>query len=84
MAGGCCAGGVHGCCAGWRCASRLLGYPLESAWCLVSELCRLTVVWADCRCVLSLVFLGGARRLELSPCNTRIRWFAEEAEVPEL
>jgi len=34
-------------------------------------MCRLTVVWVDCRCSLSLVFLGGARRLELSPCNTQ-------------
>ena len=24
----------------------------------------------DCRCFLSFVFLGVARRLELSPCNT--------------
>ena len=28
------------------------------------------MVWVDCRCFLSIVFLGGARRLELSPCNT--------------
>ena len=31
------------------------------------------VGWADlvdCRCFLSFVFLGDARRLELSPCNT--------------
>ena len=39
-------------------------------WCLVCELCRLTVVRVDCRCFLSLVFLGGVRRLELSLCNT--------------
>ena len=26
--------------------------------------------WVDCRCFLSFVFLGVARRLELSPCNT--------------
>ena len=26
--------------------------------------------WVDCRCSLSFVFLGVARRLELSPCNT--------------
>ena len=25
--------------------------------------------WVDCRCFLSFVFLGVARRLELSPCN---------------
>ena len=28
--------------------------------------------WVDCRCFLSFVFLGVARRLELSPCNTRM------------
>ena len=28
------------------------------------------VVWVDCRCFPSFVFLGVARRLELSPCNT--------------
>ena len=33
---------------------------------------RLTVVWAVCRCFLSLVFLGGSRRLELSPCTCDI------------
>ena len=26
--------------------------------------------WVDCRCFLFFVFLGVARRLELSPCNT--------------
>ena len=26
--------------------------------------------WVDCRCFLSFVFLGVAKRLELSPCNT--------------
>ena len=26
--------------------------------------------WVDCRCFLSFVFLGVARSLELSPCNT--------------
>ena len=26
--------------------------------------------WVDCRCFLSFVFLGVARRLELSPCTT--------------
>ena len=69
MAGGCCDGGVHDCCAGWWCGSCLLGCPFDSAWCLVSELCRMTVVWVDYRCSLSFLFLGGARRLELSPCN---------------
>ena len=28
--------------------------------------------WVDCRCFLSFVLLGDARRLELSPCNTVI------------
>ena len=27
--------------------------------------------WVDCRCSLSFVFLGVARRLEISPCKTR-------------
>ena len=48
------------------------GCPFDSAWCLVCELCRSTVNWVDCRCFLSFVFLGGARRLELSPCNTKL------------
>ena len=26
--------------------------------------------WVDCRCFLSFVFLGVARRLELSPCHS--------------
>ena len=30
----------------------------------------MAVVCVDCRCSLSFVFLGGARRLGLSPCNT--------------
>ena len=29
--------------------------------------------WVDYRCFLSFVFLGDARRLELSPCNTQYR-----------
>ena len=29
--------------------------------------------WVDCRCFLSFVFLGVARHLELSPCNTGTR-----------
>ena len=28
--------------------------------------------WVDCRCFLSFVFLGDARRLELSPCNNTV------------
>ena len=51
---------------------RLPGCPFDSAWFLVCEVCRLTAVWVDCRCFLSFVFLGGARRLELSPCNTPV------------
>ena len=35
-----------------------------------TEFCRLAVVCVNCRCSRSFVFLGGARRLELSPCNT--------------
>ena len=46
------------------------GLPFDSAWCLVCELRRVTVVWVDCRCFLSFVYLGGAWRLVLSPCNT--------------
>ena len=69
MVGGCCAGGVQGCCDGWCCSSRLLGCPIDRHWCLVCELCRLTVVCVDCRCFL---FLGSARRLELYPCNTLV------------
>ena len=38
--------------------------------CLVCELCLLAVVCVDLGCALSFVFLGGARCLELSPCNT--------------
>ena len=48
---------------------RLLGSPFDGAWCLVCEVCRLTVDWVDCRYSLSFVFLGGARCLALSPCN---------------
>ena len=53
MAGGCCAGAVHGCCADLCYASCLLGCPFDSGWCLVCALCWLTVVWVDCRCLLS-------------------------------
>ena len=52
------------------------GGPFGTVWYLVCDGCRLTVVWVDCRCVLSFLFLGApyvrsARRLELSPCYTR-------------
>ena len=53
----------------------------DSAWCLVCEVCRLKGDWVECRCFLSFVFLGGARRLELSPCDTIVRaqwlWLCE-------
>ena len=52
---------------------RLPGCPFDIAWCLVCVVYRLTVDWLDCRCFLSFVFLGDARRLDLSPCNTRQR-----------
>ena len=52
---------------------RLPGCTFDSAWCLVCEVCRLTVHCVDCRCSLSFVFLGCARRLELSPCNTLVK-----------
>ena len=52
------------------------------AWCLVCELCRLTVIWVGCRCVLSFVILGGARRLELSPFNTP--WNGTRCSLPSL
>ena len=48
------------------------GRPFDSAWCLVCEVCevcRLTVDCVDCRYFLYFVFLGDARRSELSPCN---------------
>ena len=49
---------------------RLLGSPVDGAWCLVCEVWLLAVVSVDCRCSLSFVFLGGARCLERSPCYT--------------
>ena len=68
---------MAGCCGAQACTSAVLidvmrrpGCPFDSAWCLVCELCLLTVVWIDCRCFLSFVFLGGAKRLGLSPCYT--------------
>jgi len=73
----------RGASASWCYASWTLGCPFDIAWCLVCELCRSTVVWADCRRFLSLVFLSGARRLELSPCNTtHVR--GSERQVPRL
>ena len=40
-------------------------------------MCRWTVVCVDCRCFLPFLFLGAARYLELSPCNTEM---AEQAQ----
>ena len=70
---------IAGCCCAETCTAAVLigvmrfsaaGSPFDNAWCLVCEVWRLTVDWVDCRCLLSFVFLGGARRLMLSPCNT--------------
>ena len=68
MAGSCCA---EACTAAVLIGvMHLPGCPFDSAWCLVCEVCQLAVDWVDCRCFLSFVFLGGARRLEISPRNT--------------
>ena len=68
---------MAGCCCAEACTAtvligvmRLPGCPFDSAWCLVYEVCRLTVDWVDCKCLLSCAVLGGARLLELSRCNT--------------
>ena len=68
---------MAGCCCAEECTAAVLigvmllpGCPFDSAWCLACEVCRLSVDWVDCRCFLSFVLLGGARHLELSPCNT--------------
>ena len=55
----------------WRrarllCSLVLCDCPFDGALCLVCELCRLAVVCVDCRYSMCFVFLGGARRLELS------------------
>ena len=50
------------------CVSRAVLSIVLGAW---SVRCVGRVDWVDCRCFLSFVFLGGARRLELSPCNTQ-------------
>ena len=68
---------MHGCCVKW-------GYASPG---LVCEVCWLTFVWVDCRCFLPFVFLGGARRLELSLRNTEggvllgssLLWFLDVA-----
>ena len=71
---------MAGCCCAEACTAavingvmRLPGCRFDGAWCLVCEVCRLTIDWVDCTCFLSFVFLGGARRLELSPCSNRQR-----------
>ena len=38
--------------------------------------------WVDCRCFLFFVFLGVARRLELSPCNTQTTPTSRTQELP--
>ena len=83
---------MAGCCCAEACTAaeligimRLPGCPFASAssGCLVSEVCWLMVDWVDCRCFLSLVFLGGARRLELSPCNIALCRLAGHVELCE-
>ena len=69
-----------GCCYPEACTAavfigvmRLPGCPFGSAWCTKHAWSVRFVGWAnwvDYRCFLSFVFLGVARRLELSPCNT--------------
>ena len=65
---------------------RLLGCPFDGARCLVSEFCLLAVICVDCRCSLSFVFLGGARCLELSSCDTTVQScrLSESAQSPLL
>ena len=60
----------------FRRRGQLLSRPLTTgpkvlgAW---SVRCVGWADWVDCRCFLSFVFLGVARRLEISPCNTRLQ-----------
>ena len=49
------------------CVSRAVLLVVLGAW---SVRCVGRADWVDCRCFLSFVFLGDARRLELSPCDT--------------
>ena len=65
MVGDCCAGAVHGCCAGWCYVTALAMVP--GAWSVSCADWRSFVLTVGVPC---LVLLGGARRLELSPCNT--------------
>ena len=61
---------MHGCCVNWCYASPGLSV-VRGAW---SVRCVGWADWVDCRCFLSFVFLGDARRLELSPCNILQVW----------
>ena len=49
------------------CVSRAVLSVVLGAW---SVRCVGWADWVDCGCFLSFVFLGDARRLELSPCNS--------------
>ena len=73
-----------GCCCAEACTAavllgvmRLPGCPFGGAWSV-----RFVgwADWVDCRCFLSFVFLGVARRLELSPCNTDMRQAVHEGQ----
>ena len=64
MVGCCCA---EACTAAVLCASWAVLSVVLGAW---SVRCVRWADWVDCRCFLYFVFLGDARRLELSPCNT--------------
>ena len=54
------------------CVSRAVLSIVLGAW---SVRCVSRVDWVDCRCFLSFVFLSGARRLELSPCNIPTQYY---------
>ena len=55
------------------------GVSVLGAW---SMRCLGWADWIDCRCFLSCVFLGDARRLELSPCNTHRTVASKQANEP--
>ena len=71
-------------------ATRILGCSFDGAGSLVCELCRLMVIWVDCRYYLFFVFLGGARCLYLlrvtqllpQPCGTGLRISTARAALP--
>ena len=48
--------------------------PSRNANCRIPSMksCTSLLCTVDCRCFLSFVFVGGARRLELCPCVTRL------------